>query len=503
MAEPTPADAPAVVPRQPFGPRLATRLGVLDAGRALRDFATYFPSQAIPAIAGFLVLPLLARRLSPTDLGILAIAQTLVTLGWTMSGSWLAQAVIRELPLHRTRQNVGSFSRTLKAALAVTAGLWLLFAGALVLASFASDAIRSNLALIIAATAGLVVQNIAVSLFAASLRPLAFGIVDVIARIGGITVGTTLVFLGHGVRGYLTGLAVASLLVGAVGLWRSWPHAAGDSQLRPHLSEWLRYGIPSSTASIVLWGLFFIDRYLLAVLKNTGAVGIYSVGSVIGDKAVSLPTTAFFTAAGPLLVSAYEHHGRREVERLMRSYTRVILLAGIPVVAFLVTSAGILVPLFAGTQYYRAAGNVAPLVGAGSLIYVLALVANTGLVIAKRTLPLAYGAVVGLTLNVVVNLILIPPLGILGAAISTLVGMAGYLLAVQAWARPYATWRFPFKTLGRACIAAAAAWGAAALAMPLSGYGAVQLLIAAVVGGAVYVGALSLLGEHRAELIPR
>jgi hypothetical protein len=31
--------------------------------------------------------------------------------------------------------------------------------------------------------------------------------------------------------------------------------------------------------------------------------------------------------------------------------------------------------------------------------------------------------------------------------------------------------------------------------MPLSGYGAVQLLIAAVVGGAVYVGALSLLGE--------
>ncbi|HEY8315722.1 MAG TPA: oligosaccharide flippase family protein [Gaiellaceae bacterium] len=477
-------------------------LGVREAGRALRDFATYLPSQAIPAIAGFLVLPLLARRLSPTDLGILAIAQTLVTFGWTMSGSWLTQAIIRELPLHRANSNLAGFARTLRGALAVTASLLLLFAGALSLASLGSDAIRANLVLIIAATAGLVIQNIAVSLFAASLRPLAFGVVDVIARIGGITVGTTLVFLGYGVRGYLTGLAVASLVVGAMGLWRSWPHEQRDSADQPRLSGWLRYGIPSSTAGIVLWGLFFIDRYLLAALKNTGAVGIYSVGSVIGDRAVALPTMAFFTAAAPLLVSAYEQHGRQEVERLMRSYTRVILLTGIPVIAFLGTSAGILVPLFAGTQYYREAGNVAPFVGLGSLVYVLALVSNTGLVISKRTLPLAYSAAVGLTANVVANLILIPPMGILGAAISTPIGMAGYLLTVHAWAHPHATWRFPFTTLARACAAAAAAWGAAALAMPVTAYGALQLVIAVVVGGAVYVGTLSLLGEHRAELVP-
>mgnify|MGYP003336594428 CR=1 FL=1 len=53
------------------------KAGSHDAGRALRDFATYLPTQAIPAIAGFLVLPLLARKLTPTELGVLAIAQTL------------------------------------------------------------------------------------------------------------------------------------------------------------------------------------------------------------------------------------------------------------------------------------------------------------------------------------------------------------------------------------------------------------------------------------------
>ena len=187
----------------------------------------------------------------------------------------------------------------------------------------------------------------------------------------------------------------------------------------------------------------------------------------------------------------------------MRAYTRVMLLAGIPVIAFLVTSAGILVPLLAGTRYYYDAGNVVPIVGAGSLVYMLALVANTGLVIAKRTWPLAYSAAIGLTLNVVVNLVLIPPLGIVGAAIATLIGRAGYLVAVQAWARPYATWHFPFMTLARACFAAGVALTTAALTMTVTSYGVVQLIIAIVVGGSVYAGALSLLGEHRTELIPR
>lgn len=485
------------------GVRLAAALGVRDVGRALRDFSTYLPSQAIPALAGFLVLPVLARKLSPTDVGILAIAQTLVTFGWTASGSWLAQSIIRELPPHRQLNRLGAFSRTLARALLVTGGLWAVFVGALAIASLSSGAIRGNLALIAAATAGLVIQNLAVSLFAASLRPLAFGVVDVLARTSGIGVGMTLVFLGYGVHGYLIGLATASFVVGATGLWHGWPRGQDDGAHRSPLSAWLRYGLPSSSAGIVLWGLFFIDRYLLAALKDTGAVGVYSVGSVIGDKAVTLPTMAFFTAAGPLLVSAFEHRGRGEVERLMRAYTRVLLLMGIPVIAFLVTSAGILVPLLAGTRYYHDAGNVAPIVGAGSLVYMLALVANTGLVIAKRTWPLAYSAAIGLTLNVVVNLLLIPPLGIVGAAVATLVGMAGYLVAVQAWARPYATWHFPFRTLTRACLAAGVALTAAALTMTASSYGAVQLMIAIVIGGSVYAGALWLLGEHRTELVPR
>lgn len=480
------------------GERLASMTGLRDVGRALRDFATYLPTQAIPAIAGFLVLPILARKLSPTDLGILALAQTLVTLGWTAVGSWLTQVIIRELPAARAQHRMRAFAVTFRRALMLSGGAYAVLLGLIAIAATQSVAIRSNLALIGAAIAAMIIQNIAVSVYAASFRPLSFAIVDVLARTGGIAVGVILVFQGHGISGYLLGLASASALVGVTGLYFAWPRANDDALPEPGmLRAWVRYGVPSSLGGLVLWGLFFIDRYLLAAFKSAHDVGVYSVGSAIGDKAVALPTTAFFTAAAPLLVAAYEHRGRPEVERLMREYTRVILLLGLPIVGFLIATSGILVPALAGARYYYDAARVAPIIGAGSLVYVLALVSNTGLVIAKKTLPLAACAAFGLVANVVANVVLIPPFGIIGAAIATPIGMGAYLLALQLAARRYARWEFPMLTLLRGASAAAVATIVASAVARRFDSGPVQVVIVALLGSLLYVAILGLLREHR------
>jgi O-antigen/teichoic acid export membrane protein len=480
------------------GVKVATLIGMKDVGRALRDFATYLPSQAIPAIAGFLVLPILARKLSPTDLGILALAQTLITLGWTVVGSWLTQVIIRELPAARARHRMRAFAVTFRRALVLSAAAYAVLLGLIMIAATQSVAIRSNLALIGAAIAAMIVQNIAVSVYAASFRPISFAIVDVLARTGGIAVGVILVFQGHGISGYLLGLASASALVGLTGLYFAWPRADDDAlPERGALRAWVRYGVPSGLAGLVLWGLFFIDRYLLAAFKSAHEVGVYSVGSAIGDKAVTLPTTAFFTAAAPLLVAAYEQRGRPEVERLMREYTRVILLIGIPIVAFLVASSGVLVPALAGARYYHEAARVAPIIGAGSLLYVLALVSNTGLVIAKKMLPLATSAAFGLLANVVANVVLIPPFGIIGAAIATPIGMGAYLLALQLAARRYARWEFPVATLVRGTASAVAATAASSAVARHFDSGPVQVAVVALLGGFLYVTFLGALREHR------
>ncbi len=479
------------------GHRLAMLLGLQDSGRALRDFATYLPTRAIPAIAGFLVLPILARELFPTEIGVLAIDQTLITFGWTIIGSWLAVAIVRELPAHKARDDMAGFERTLRRA------SWLVLPalGVFSLIMFGigqvSSAIGLYLPYIIGAAFGLVIQNIAVSLFAASLRPKAYAVVEVAARIGGIGLGVLLVFAGHRVSGYLFGLAFASTVIGTVGLVFAWPRVRGRPKGPVSVRPWLEYGIPTSSGEITLWALAFADRFILAGLMNAGAVGVYSVGAIIGDRMVSIPLLAFITGAYPAIVTAFERKGRAEVERLMRAYTRVVLLIGLAAIAYVGVVSGRLVPALTGRNDYLAAAEVAPVVAIGALFYTLAQLGATGLAVAKHTRPLFYAAAIGLAVNVVANFILIPFFGIMGAAVATPIGTGTFMLAVYMWARQYAVWKFPYRTLVRGCIAAGVGYAVALFTMRFSGGPAADLIASAATGLVAYVATLVLLGERR------
>jgi O-antigen/teichoic acid export membrane protein len=484
------------------GVRLASAVGLSSAGRVLRDFATYLPTQAVPALAGFVALPILARRLTPTDLGVLAIAQTLISLGWTSLGGWLAAAIVRELPASRARDaDLGAFRRTLAHAVGVVAAAILAFAAVLGVVSIASSAIGQTLGLVVAALAALAVQNIAVSLFAAGLRPRAYALTEGTARVSGLAVGTALVFGGHGVSGYLVGLAVSSAVIGGIGLGFAWPRSTSTavSSHPAALRSWVVYGLPMSAAAIVLWALVFVDRYLLALFEDAAAVGVYTVGSTLGDKVVMVPMFAFATASAPLLVTAFETRGRPEVERLLAAYARFVFLVGLPCIAYIAASGKSFVNLVSGLRYeeYVPAATVAPIVAAGSLLFALAGMANTGLAVAKQTKFLVVAAASGLAANVAANLVLIPWLGIKGAAIATPIGSAAYLLGTYWWSRRYAALRLPFATLGRAAIAAAAGYGAACAVTVSPTEPAVNVVLDAVVGLPVYVGVLALLGEHR------
>jgi O-antigen/teichoic acid export membrane protein len=498
MAGSMPPASPAPGKLRTLTASLMVAVGARSTEGMLGKFATYLPSQAVVALAGFLVLPLLARRLDPTELGVLVIAQTVITFGWTFAGSWLASALIRELPAYREANDLGTFSRVLGRGLLAAAALLGFFSLVLGAASNVSSAIGNNVWLIIAATAGLTLQNIGVSLFAADLRSVAYAVGNVVGGTSGIGLGAYFVFSGQKVHGYLLGLAISWLVVGTVTLGAAWPVGQAIASHRSSLRPWMDYGMAMSAAGLALWGLAFVDRYLLAGLKSTGAVGIYTVGNVIGDKAVTIPALAFFFASRPLLVSAYERHGRAEVERLMRVHTSVLLLIGLPAVALVGATSRDLIALLTAerSHTYAAAVTVAPIVAVGSLLFALALVAGTGLVVARKTRLLIASASAGLVVNVIANLALIPPFGVRGAALATPLGTGTYLVATYLLARRYALWHFPVPVFLQALSAAALAFAAGRFLGPLGTSHAQELVIAAFGSGIVYAGSILLL-RHR------
>jgi O-antigen/teichoic acid export membrane protein len=319
--------------------------------------------------------------------------------------------------------------------------------------------------------------------------------------VSGIAVGATLVFEGYGVGGYLAGLAICSLAIGTVGLAVAWPRHPRRENVapaHPSLARWLRYGIPVSMAATFAWALSFIDRYMIAILKSVDAAGVYFLGNALGDRFVMVPMFAFAAAANPLLVTAFEHHGRAEVERLLRAYTRVILLVSIPCVGYVYAAAWPLVKVFAGLNYvrYATATTVAPIVAIGSLLYGLGGLAAVGLAVQRRMRYLILSTALGLIVNVAANLVLIPLYGVIGAAIAVPISTGVYLGATAWWSRPYAHWSFPMSTLVRAVIATVIGIVIAKMAINHFHWQVVQALVAAGVGLVAYAGALLVLGER-------
>src|SRR6266849_1086548 len=109
-------------------------------------------------------------------------------------------------------------------------------------------------------------------------------------------------------------------------------------------------------------------------------------------------------------------------------------------------------------------------------------------------MPMVYASFVGLMANVVANLALIPPYGIVGAAIATPIGTAMFLVSMQIWTRQYARWRVPWPTVGRAgvaaCVGAAAGWAA----LSVSHISGVKILASFVACIGAYLVLLELLG---------
>jgi O-antigen/teichoic acid export membrane protein len=187
----------------------------------------------------------------------------------------------------------------------------------------------------------------------------------------------------------------------------------------------------------------------------------------------------------------------------MTSYTRIALLIGVPIVAFIYVSASDLVWILTGKYGYAKHANIAWIIAVGSLLMALASISATGLVIAKNTRPMIRASVIAVVVNIGLNFALIPPFGLIGAAIATPVAIAVYVAFTYRAGRAHARWAFPLATLVRTLTAATLGGIAATAATPAGGWRPLALLISATVGVLVYIVVLLALGERRSLALSR
>jgi O-antigen/teichoic acid export membrane protein len=265
-----------------------------------------------------------------------------------------------------------------------------------------------------------------------------------------ITVGATLVLvvaLGKGPLGVIVGNFTGTLVVylALLGYRRE---QLGLQMSRPLLRQMNHFGLPLVPSALLLWVTNFSDRFFLVKLTDTSEVGLYSVGVRVASAMVLLLTA--FRMAWPAF--AYSIKNDDEAKQTYAWVLTYLVLVSTWIATGLTLLSPWIVDWLTTPKFASASRVVGPLsfaaVSFGGYI-VLAI----GIGRARRTQFNWVVTGVAAVVNVVLNLTLIPPYGMMGAAIATAAAYTVMFVGMAWWSQRI----FPVPYQWRRVVTAAAA----------------------------------------------
>ena len=183
------------------------------------------------------------------------------------------------------------------------------------------------------------------------------------------------------------------------------------------LKDTLRIALPLFPNFLVYWVFNSSDRIMISNFASINDVGIYSIGAKLGHMS-QLIYTAF--SGGWLFFSFSTMKDKKQVENnsLIFEYMGLISYAVTSIV--FATSYFIYKHLFEGE--YVLGYIIAPYLFLAPLLQMLFQIECNQFVIVKKTWPNVLLLSLGAVSNIVLNIILIPLMGVEGAAIASLLG---------------------------------------------------------------------------------
>lgn len=403
-------------------------------GQISRHSAVFFAGMMFTAAAGYLFKVYLARVLGAEALGLYALGMTIIGFVGVFNGLGLPQSAVRFVALYNASGQFnelrGFIVRAVGLLLAanLVLGAFVVFAGPWISERvYHTHALRGYLGLF----ALIMILGALTAFFGQVLQ----GYKDVSRRTL-ITnfIGTPLMMLltvllvmwGKGLRGYILSQVLSPVVVLLLLLACVWKLTPAEARRMTGALPRMDSQILSFSAAVFGMGLMEfllaqVDKILIGVYINVLEVGIYSVAmAIVAFVPVALQSVNQIFS--PTIADLHARAERELLGRLFQTLTKWILAFTIPlatvVIVFSKPLMRIFGPSFEAGWIVLVIGTLGQLIncGTGSVGYLLLMSGNQ-----KRLLKVQATMT---CIMVALNILLIPALGILGAAIATAVTAA-------------------------------------------------------------------------------
>ena len=394
-----------------------------------RDSVVYGLTAVLARVAGFITLPIFARVLTPDDIGAIDLLSLTIGLVQVTVALEIAQGYARH---YAERAEGLDRARLASTALGFSIATYTAFAivGLLLAPTFASSLLGSrytDAAYIAVGTAWVAgIFQLVLNQLRFQVRSRAFAGVNLLFVFSSASLSVLFVLaLRLGPAGVMAG----QLVGGVIALLAAFGIARGISRPGLHLPElrsMLRFSIPLVPSSVGVIVLISVDRVVISQAMTLGDVGIFGVAYRVAQL-TGLVFLAVQLALAPLIYQRHrEAETPRELARIFRIFWAGTLVFWVGLAAF----APVLITIVA-TERYVASSSIVPLL-AGALVLISAQTFAPGLSLGMRTSMIAGVNLTGAALNTVLNVALVPQLGLPAAAGSTLVS-AAVVFGLTVW----------------------------------------------------------------------
>ncbi len=419
------------------------------ASGSFRQLIEYGASVAVTMGANLLLVLILARLLPPEVYAGFVLTKASLLVIASLASLGVSQAVVRHRGDSASQEPVLPTALLGVALLAIPGSLLLIFVYAVLGERTASAHGPATLAATAGAMLAYMLATEVINWMRANHRSRAHAIQSFLRA------GLQLALIALAVDnlkspiGYIFGLLLADVIFLAVVAvaWRGeWRRQARRPDLAL-LGRMIRYGAPHATIISLGFLLNSADRFMLSyMVADQRLIAYYDVAYMIAASALALLVRPYNLFLFPAYTRRFHEQGAEaSIELIEKSITRFLL--GAFLITFLITIARVPILTLLFPAGYQQGASIFTPVSIGMLLSGVFMGAAGGLYLSDRTWMVGIASVFAFAINIGANYVLIPILGIDGAAYSTLLAYLVQLAFAHYYGRRYLKVRLPVGLL--------------------------------------------------------
>ncbi|MDO8676512.1 MAG: oligosaccharide flippase family protein [Candidatus Azambacteria bacterium] len=393
-----------------------------------KDSLVYGLGNAITAVTFFLAAPILTRKFSPADYGVIAlIASSIAFLNLFLI---FGMDTATTLTYYQEKKD----QKGIVSGVLLFLTLWgLILIGAAVIYSeeisellFRTNTYRLPLiAALITAFLNLLI-NFAKTVFRLEFKAKLFALVTAFNAIFSMGLAILLIYLEKGILGYFLGGLVGVFLSFIFALWLirekftlkiAWPR----------LKETIWHGAAIVPVSLAYFVFNLSNRFFISRFRSLEELGLFAIAVNI-NSILTFFSVALGRAWVPYVLKMHQDSKRTFNQFMPRIFTYFLIFFFCIATLISIFRYEILA-LFTTSKYF-AAGEIIGILSFAIVCSATTQVTSIGMYVAKKTKKLAFWAIISAILNIILNLLLIPRFGMAGAAWAT---AATYLFLTLAY----------------------------------------------------------------------